>query len=311
MSLIENAKSVLLQNLTVKTNESVLIITDDDKEAIANLFYQAGKGVSKEAVLVKMPTRNKSGEEPPQMISSLMKCADVILCVTEHSLTHTNARKNASESGARIATMPGITLDMLENGAITADYHEVEALTEMYAQRLDQGEEVRIEKDGHVLTFSIKGRKGIRSTGVFKEKGESGNVPSGESYIAPIEDSANGSLLIDGSISNIGVLDEPIMLKIEQGRLVQATGEMGQRLLDLLGDGAGRTIAEFGIGTNKKARLTGNVLEDEKVFGTVHIAFGSNKSFGGRTEAGVHIDCVMKEPIVWIDAENVLSSALG
>jgi leucyl aminopeptidase (aminopeptidase T) len=75
--------------------------------------------------------------------------------------------------------------------------------------------------------------------------------------------------------------------------------------LELLGDGDGRTIAEFGIGTNKKARLTGNVLEDEKVFGTVHIAFGSNKSFGGVTEAGVHIDCVIKDPVVFIDGERV------
>lgn len=306
MSLVDNAKSVLLQNLTLKSGESVLIITDDEMQNIADLFYQASKELSNEAIIVKMPTRMKSGEEPPQMIGSLMKMADVILCVTEHSLTHTQARKGASEAGARVATMPGISLDMLENGAISADYNEVEELTEKYFQLLDRGEEVKIVKDNHQLTFSIKGRKGIRSTGVFKKKGESGNVPSGESYIAPIEDSANGTMMIDGSISNIGVLDEPIILKIEAGRLVNATGKNGKKLLEILGEGDGRTIAEFGIGTNKKARLTGNVLEDEKVFGTVHIAFGSNKSFGGNTEAGVHIDCIIVDPDVWIDLQKIL-----
>jgi leucyl aminopeptidase (aminopeptidase T) len=91
------------------------------------------------------------------------------------------------------------------------------------------------------------------------------------------------------------------MLTVNNGRLTEATGNDGKRLLQLLGDGNGSIIAEFGIGTNKKARLTGNVLEDEKVFGTVHIAFGSNKSFGGTNEAGVHIDCVIKDPIVTID----------
>lgn len=306
MSLIDIAKSVLLQNLHLKEDESVLIITDDEKQEIADLFYQASKALSNEGVLVKMTTRTKSGEEPPQMISSLMKSADVVLCVTEHSLTHTKARKEASETGARVATMPGVTLDMLENGAISADYQEVEELTEEYCQKLERGDEVKIVKGDHELTFSIRGRESIRSTGVFKQKGDSGNVPSGESYIAPIEDSANGTMIIDGAISNIGVLDEPILLEIVSGRLVKASGEKGQKLLELLGDGDGRTIAEFGIGTNKKARLTGNVLEDEKVFGTVHIAFGSNKSFGGKTEAGVHIDCIIKEPHVWIDEEKII-----
>lgn len=299
------AKKTLLQNLNVTTGEKLLIITDDEKYEIGNLFYQASKQLSDEAAIIKMPTRQKSGAEPPEMIHSLMQMVDVIVCVTEHSLTHTKARKAASECGARIATMPGITLDMLEHGAITANYQEVEQLTEAFAKQLDQGETVKIKKDGHELTFMIKKRKGIRSTGVFKHKGESGNVPSGESYIAPIENSANGTIIIDGAISNIGILHEPIKLTIEAGRLVDATGLEGERLLELLGSDNGRIIAEFGIGTNKKARLTGNVLEDEKVFGTVHIAFGSNKSFGGVTEAGVHIDCIVKSPQVWIDEDEL------
>jgi leucyl aminopeptidase (aminopeptidase T) len=90
------------------------------------------------------------------------------------------------------------------------------------------------------------------------------------------------------------------------GRLVDATGEAGKQLLDILGDGNGRILAEFGIGTNNKARLTGNIWEGEKVFGTVHIAFGSHKSFGGKTEAGVHIDCIIKEPVVFIDGVEIL-----
>jgi leucyl aminopeptidase (aminopeptidase T) len=202
--------------------------------------------------------------------------------------------------------MPGITMDMLQEGAITADYAEVEELTGYYCSLLDEGEHVTIEKENMKLTFSIKGRKGIPSTGVFREKGESGNLPSGESYVAPLEDSANGTIIVDGSIAGIGVIQEPVTLTVQNGRLTDADGEEGKRLLELLGDGNGRVIAEFGIGTNKKARLTGNVLEDEKVFGTVHIAFGSNKPFGGTNEAGVHIDCVIKDPIVTIDDKIII-----
>ncbi|QCJ44370.1 aminopeptidase [Bacillus sp. S3] len=303
--LIEVAKSILNHNLHVKENEHILIVTDSESSEIADVFDQAGAHLGNETIVMKMATRTKSGEEPPRPVAEAMKAAEVVLCITHHSLTHTKARKEASACGARVATMPGITIDMLEEGAITADYAEVEELTASYCELLEAGELVTIEKEDTKLSFSIKGRKGIPSTGVFREKGESGNLPSGESYIAPLEDSANGTILVDGSIAGIGVVSEPVLLTIKNGRLIDASGVQGQQLLQLLGDGNGRIIAEFGIGTNKKARLTGNVLEDEKVYGTVHIAFGSNKPFGGTNEAGVHIDCVIKDPVVTIDDKGL------
>jgi leucyl aminopeptidase (aminopeptidase T) len=304
--LIEVAQAILKHNLNLKVDEDILIVTDSESSEIADVFCQAGISLGNETMLMRMATRTKSGEEPPQPVAIAMKASDVVLCITHHSLTHTIARKEASAAGARIATMPGITMDMLQEGAITADYAEVEELTGYYCSLLDEGEHVTIEKENMKLTFSIKGRHGIPSTGVFREKGESGNLPSGESYVAPLEDSANGKIVVDGSIAGIGVVREPVTLTLQNGRLTDADGEEGKRLLELLGDDNGRVIAEFGIGTNKKARLTGNVLEDEKVFGTVHIAFGSNKPFGGTNEAGVHIDCVIKDPIVTIDGKIII-----
>lgn len=303
--LTEVAKAILKSNLHVKESEQVLIVTDKESRDVADVFYEAGIELGNETMMIQMMTRTKSGEEPPSAVAEAMKSADVVLCITYHSLTHTNARKDASAQGARIATMPGITVDMLQEGAITADYQEVEKLTKEYCRLLEAGETVIIKKEHSELTFSIKGRNSIQSTGVFRHKGESGNLPSGESFIAPLEDSANGTILVDGSIAGIGMVGEPVLLTIENGRLTDARGNDGKRLLELLGDGNGRIIAEFGIGTNRKARLTGNVLEDEKVFGTVHIAFGSNKPFGGTNEAGVHIDCVIKNPIVKIDGKQI------
>ncbi|UJF15368.1 aminopeptidase [Jeotgalibaca sp. MA1X17-3] len=201
--------------------------------------------------------------------------------------------------------MPGITEEMLEEGAITANPTEIVVLTEKYTSKLNAASTVKVEKAGYSLNFSIEQRQGISSTGIFRNKGDSGNIPSGESYIAPVEDSANGQLLVDGSIAGLGKVKEPILLTIKQGRLMEATGELGKKLLEMLGEGNGRTIAEFGIGTNPAARITGIVLEDEKVFSTIHIAFGSNKPFGGVTEAGVHIDCVVTEPIVFLDGKRI------
>lgn len=299
--MVNNAKKVFQNNFAIQPEESVLIVTDDEMEPVAEKFYSAAKEISPAVALVKMPAIYRSGEEPPQMVAAAMAEAAVVLCITTASLTHTQARKQASEKGARVGTMPGITMEMLQEGAITADLDEVVALTEKFTDKLNKTSTVAIEKDGYRLEFSIAGRKGISSTGIFHHRGEAGNIPSGESYIAPLEDSANGQLLVDGSIAGLGKVAEPVLLTIKDGRLVSATGELGARLLAVLGDGDGRIIAEFGIGTNTAARITGVVLEDEKVFSTIHIAFGSNKSFGGTTEAGVHIDCVTTKPVVYLD----------
>ncbi len=300
------ALKVLKDHLNVQSSETLLILTDVQKQDLATIFYEAGLTITANTMLMVMPLLEKSGQEPIHAVSSLMANADVSLCLTSHSLTHTAARKNACEKGGRVATMPGITLEMLEQGALHADAQEIEEMVEKYVQLLDKAAGIRIVKDGHELTFSVKNRLGIRSTGVIRQAGEHGNIPSGESYIAPIESSANGEILVDGSIANIGVLKEPLLLKISNGRLVEAIGPDGPRLLELLGEENGRIIAEFGIGANKSAMLCGNVLEDEKVYGTIHIAFGSNVPFGGANAADVHIDCVVKNPVVYFDGERVI-----
>lgn len=300
------ALNVLKGNLNVQSSESLLILTDSHKQDIAKIFYEAGLSITANTMLMVMPLLDKSGQEPIHAVSELMANADVTLCITSHSLTHTMARKYACEKGGRVATMPGVTLEMLEQGALHADAQEIEAMVEKYVLLLDTAKDIRIVKDGHELTFSVEGRLGIRSTGVIRQPGEYGNIPSGESYIAPIETSANGEILVDGSIANIGVLREPLLLKIKNGRLEEAIGPDGPRLLALLGEGNGRIIAEFGIGANKSAILCGNVLEDEKVYGTIHIAFGSNAPFGGANASDVHIDCVVKSPIVYFDGQQVI-----
>ncbi|WP_341300139.1 aminopeptidase [Lysinibacillus sp. FSL H8-0500] len=304
--LYDIALNILKGNLNVQASESLLILTDSHKQDIAKIFYEAGLSITANTMLMVMPLLEKSGQEPIHPVSELMANADVALCITSHSLTHTLARKNACEKGGRVATMPGVTMEMLEQGALHADAQEIEAMVEKYVHLLDAAKDIRIVKDGYELTFSVENRLGIRSTGVIRQAGEHGNIPSGESYVAPIETSANGEILVDGSIANIGVLKEPLLLKIRNGRLEEAIGSDGPQLLALLGEGNGRIIAEFGIGANKSAILCGNVLEDEKVYGTIHIAFGSNVPFGGANAADVHIDCVVKSPIVYFDGQQVL-----
>lgn len=306
--LTEISKNVLKNCLGLQENETFLVVTDDVKKELAESLYQAGKQLGAEAMLAVMRERNKSGEEPPAAIAAAMVNASVVVCITQHSLTHTQARKNAVAAGARVATMPGITEDMFLEGAIAADYTKVSVLTKRVADLLTKGKKVRIEKDGYNLAFSIADRNGIPSTGMYLNPGESGNLPSGEAYIAPIEEIAEGQILIDGSIAGIGKLNSPVLLTIEKGRIIRAEGDAAEKLLQILGDGDGRLLGEFGIGTNDKARITGVVLEDEKVYGTIHVAFGSNNTFGGTITAGVHIDGVVSKPNVYIDDQLIMEN---
>ncbi|MFG0214899.1 aminopeptidase [Brevibacillus porteri] len=308
MTLIESSKGILMNCLALQANETFLVVADERKRDIGEALWEAGKQLGAEAMLMVMKEREKSGQEPPAAVAAAMKSADVVVCVTQHSLTHTKARKEAAANGTRLATMPAITEDMFLAGAISADYTQVKALTERVTEMLTRASTVRIEKAGKSLTFSIADRNGVPSTGMYVNPGESGNLPSGEAYIAPLEGTAEGQILVDGSIAGIGKIDSPLLLTVQKGRITEAEGTAAERLLQMLGDQDGRMLGEFGIGTNDKARITGVVLEDEKVYGTIHVAFGSNNTFGGTIVAGVHIDLVVKEPDVYLDDKCIMKS---
>ena len=235
-----------------------------------------------------------------------MKAADIVICPTAKSLTHTNARIQAVAEGTRVATMPGITEEMFSQGAMTADYSAVAALTAKITDLLTECRTARIEKDGCVLTLKLDGRKGVPSPGVYKEAGQSGNLPSGEAYIAPLEDGVDGEMIIDGSMVGIGKLDSPLKVTIRGGKLQKIEGEKSELLDVLLANERNATVGELGIGTNEAAILNGIILEDEKVYGTVHIAFGTNTSFGGTNKADCHMDGIILEPTLYFDDRLII-----
>lgn len=298
---------ILKQCMGVKPGEKVLIVTDDKKLAMGSALYRQAKREGADAVLMQMPVAEISGQEPPNAVAAAMMAADVVICPTEESITHTNARIAAVKNGARIATMPGITEKMFREGPIRADYGEVERITRKYVDLLSKSGTARIVTGEHELFLSLKGRNAVASTGVYRESGQSGNLPSGEAYIAPREDGANGEILIDGSVVGVGGLEEPVVLTLKNGKLVGIAGTQASEVERAIPNNElSRTIGELGIGTNPMASLTGVILEDEKIFGSVHVAFGTNTSFGGVVKADSHIDCVTLRPNLFLDGTQVI-----
>lgn len=301
MALKEIAKNVLASCLAAKPGEEVLVITDDTRVTIGQAIYEGAKELGCEALLMVMKERELSGQEPPKAVAEAMKAADIVIAPTAKSLTHTNARIQAAAAGTRVATMPGITEEMFSQGAMTADYAEVEKLTAKVTDMLTKAGVARIEKDGCTLTIRINGRDGVPSPGVYREAGKCGNLPSGEAYIAPLEDGSDGEMIIDGSMVGIGKLESPLRVKVKHGKLCEITGEKSELLDVLLKNEQNATLGELGIGTNEKAVLNGVILEDEKVYGTVHIAFGTNTSFGGTNKAECHMDGIILKPTLYLD----------
>jgi aminopeptidase len=293
----------------VKKNENVLIVTDEPMRTIAYALWQATKELGNHVLLVEMLPRTTNGEEPPAEVAALMKVFDVVLCPTSKSLTHTDARRAASARGGRVATLPNVTEEIMIR-CMNADYHTIAQRTLKLCALMEKTSVIKVTApSGTDVTLPIQGRKAFASTGIFREHGQWGNLPTGEAYLAPLEGQSNGVVVVDGSMASIGILSEPIRIVINDGYATEITGRSeASKLIELLephGKDA-RTVAEFGIGTNDKAILSGKIIEDEKVMGTIHIAFGDNKSMGGSVRVASHLDGLIKQPTVWFDDEMIM-----
>lgn len=292
----------------LKEGERVLILTDDEKLPLGTALYETAKDLGAKPVLMQIPVCGVSGQEPPAAVAAAMMEADVVIAPTCDSITHTNARINAAKNGARIATMPGITETMFSEGPIKADYREVARITEVYTRLLTKTNHVRVcTLGGHELHLDITGRAGVPSKGVYLNPGESGNLPSGEAYTAPLEGTTNGTYCIGNIVLDGEMTTDPIVFTIENGRITKIEGKNAAKVEAMIPEHElSRSVGELGIGTNPMAKLTGVILEDEKIYASVHVAFGTNTSFGGVIKAPSHIDFVTLEPTVYFDDVKVI-----
>ena len=295
--------------LGTQPGEKVLVVTDAPLRSIALALRQSAQELGAEVLLVEMIPRSTNGEEPPAEVADLMKKMDVVLCPTSKSLTHTDSRRAASALGVRIATLPGVTEEVMIR-CMNADYQRIAERTFRLCALLEKASTVRVTAPaGTDIVMPIQGRAAHASSGLFREKGLWGNLPTGEAYLAPLEGQSNGVVVVDGSMAGVGMTQEPIRIEVRDGYAAEITGGAeAARLRELLEPHGpdGRNVAEFGIGTNDKAILTGLILEDEKVMGTIHIAFGDNKSMGGNVRVASHLDGLIKHPTVWLDDRMIL-----
>lgn len=300
-----SVEAVLVDCMGLKAGETLLVLTDPKRSSIARALVERGRELGAETVLIEMSERETNGTEPPPSAAAAMLECDVFIAPTTKSISHTAARKNANARGVRCATMPQITEDMLHR-TMAADYSEVRRRSRILAEALTAGREVHITSpQGTDVTLGIEGREGISDDGDLSAPGSFGNLPAGEGFIAPVEGTTQGTIAFDGSVWPVGLLEEPIVVGIEDGMATEFSGPRADEWYETMapyGDAA-LAVAELGIGTNEAAILTGNVLEDEKILGTIHVAFGDNHTFGGTNRVSSHQDGIVTEPTLTIDGK--------
>jgi leucyl aminopeptidase (aminopeptidase T) len=252
-----------------------------------------------------MEPRAVDGEEPPAAVAAALGAARVFIAPTRRSLSHTRARKAASEGGARGATLPGVTEDMLAR-LMATDFPAMAARSRAVAELLTAADEAHVTcPRGTDFRVDLACRSGIADDGNLTADGAFGNLPCGEGFIAPL--SGEGTLCA-ATLASLGLPGEPVRLTVRDGALADASGEWGARwtaLMDAAGE-RGRNLAELGVGTNERATLTGNILEDEKMLGTVHVAFGASAGIGGTVSVPVHLDCLIEDATLEIGGTRVL-----
>ena len=293
--------------LGVERGDDVVIVVDRTTERLGAVLRDVAASLGAEPVVTVMEPRDVDGQEPPAAVAAALAAARVFIAPTLRSLSHTRARKAASDAGARGATLPGVTEDMLAR-LMAADFPTMAARSRRVAELLTAADEAHVTcPRGTDLTLDLSGREAIADDGDLTADGAFGNLPCGEGFISPL---AGDGTIFAATLATLGLPDEPVRLTVEDGRLTEAAGDWGARwtaLMDAAGE-RGRNLAELGVGTNERATLTGNILEDEKMLGTVHVAFGASAGIGGTVSVPVHLDCLVEDATLDVGGTRVLEA---
>lgn len=280
-----------------------------------------GKGVVKKLqskglmhpLLMKQVGREQLQKTEEIIYEGRQESVQVIIGLSYFSTSHTKFRDMLNRiCGVRYASMPLFDEKML-GGAMLVDWEGMFRRTNRIAAAMRTCQQIEIRStNGTSLKLNRNERAVHADTGIISEPGSFSNLPAGEVFLAPVEGTAVGTLLLEWAPTR--KLREPVMLTVKKGEVTNVSGERayGEFLENKLSERReNRNIAELGIGTNDRASRPDNILESEKILGTIHIALGDNSSFGGQISTPFHQDFVFFHPtLVLIDAQGARTTLL-
>lgn len=297
----------------VKPGENVVISTDNNNWRLAEALAGAALAVGGIPTIVMIPPSimGAHGAQVPKPVVSACRESDVFFLPTTWSQTHTDARVEAIKNGARGSTMCAVTEDCLCVGGILGDYEECDRLGRRLGGVLKNTSEVHITSPiGTDIRGVVSGRPVQYETGLFREPKQFAALPDSEINISPVEGTAEGKVVADVRIMEVGVtMSDPVTLLIQKGKVVDIKGGPAashfRNILKSYKNETAYNLAEFGIGLNPNSRECATNLEDLGKLGHAHFGIGSNYSIGGKVKAPCHIDAIIKDATIEFDGKLV------
>jgi hypothetical protein len=314
MNADEAARNALSCVLEAENGESMVIFCDDEKMQIGEAFVGGALDLGLQARLTPLKTALGVFRKviPKQVMDILKRPTDIYINllrgVREEAPFRIELIKlETGERKTRLGHCPGVTMDMLTEGALalTAEGHrQMQAFARKLMRKLDHAVKIEITNPGGTdISLSVEGRSFFTDTIINRETMKWMNLPTGEVLVAPVENSAEGELICDLAVGGIGPIKTPVKLTVRNGKVQDSSSKDSQILKNvrdsLKTDAHSNIIGEFAFGINMKARFTEEFLEAEKLFGTIHIAFGDNSDFpGGQNPSKNHLDLLVSKPSV-------------
>jgi len=305
------AGNALTHVLGARPGEHLLIVTDEHRIEIGNAFYEAGERQGMEGRLFVLGDNERPLTDLPHDLRRALEGAHVMVSVfvgyPEETPFRVELLRTAASAGIRTGHGPGISDDMMLEGAMRVDFRDLADIGDRMVDGLRGAARAHLTSPaGADIWFSTRGR--AFESDVRIPPGKFGNLPNGEVRVAPVETEARGTLVCDSTIGDLGKVPGPVSIEVVDGRIASISGDdadLVTRIQELTSvDEEASLIGELGIGINPAARVIGNMLEDEKAVGTVHVAFGNNIEMGGTNGSRTHRDFHLLRPTLTIEFED-------
>lgn len=302
-----------------KPGDQAVILADSETDPLLwEVFGAAAELVGVRPNVVVMPPLSRDYEDPTPPAMAAIEAADIVHYVTTLGIVHSRFGRRVSRLGKKKIISEGITREMLIHGAVLCDPARLNEMNRKINEVWDSGSHVHITTVyGTDLTLDVRHRSGfVGADNRPKQAVDIGTAPSvqfpgGEAPVAPMEDSAEGVLVVDKTMHYPrGLLREPIRLTIRKGTIVQIDGgeeaRQFERWLSSYGDADGYRVCEVSCGTNEAAVWMGNMRQDRFVLGSMHLGFGMNADVGGTIDSNIHYDLIFSRASLTVDGREIL-----
>jgi aminopeptidase len=317
---INYAQAIAECCLRTKFGEEVTIFTDRSRLAIADELAGHLAKLGAEVTIFMIPESIRPFLKITDIQASALVSSDIVIYVLAAESSTMDLSQEVAfrhflfaiplQHKGRICMMPGFTDEMKK--AVSIDYDKLRQRGDALKQIISGGNVRITSRLGTDVSFSMGSRKMKIDDGDLSKPGLFGNIPAGEIFTAPVEETVEGKIIVDGSIGGIGLVPNPFILHVKEGYItgmepVEVADEIFQQFSKVCeyDAPATKTLGEFGIGLNPSARIIGDMLMDEKVAGTIHFAFGD--SYGlGKTSSKYHTDLLVRDPTIIVGEEVIM-----